>query len=77
MNGHTSKPLNLGKERKKERKKESKKANCDMCLVSCYDLKGEKYDNSINNLTAVSLYYFDVSKVLLINVTDFWDMMLQ
>jgi len=39
---------------KKERKK---KANCDMCLVSCCDLKGEKYDNSINNLTAISLHY--------------------
>jgi hypothetical protein len=55
MNGHTSKPLNLGKERKK-------KANCDMCLVSCCDLKGEKYDNSINNLTAISLHYLTFPK---------------
>jgi len=56
MNGHTSKPLNLGKERKKKR------ANCDMCLVSCYDLKGEKYDNSINNLTSLSLHYLTFPK---------------
>jgi hypothetical protein len=61
MNGQTSSPFNLHACAHgcthKHTHTQNHKEPCQLCLVPCYDLYGEKYDNSINNLTATSFYY--------------------